>query len=94
VEAGQFCQAAVESARARMIPIPSANSGPLSIFGRRGGQMRLSRLDEFGQMRVNGVEATNLEIATARNLPAARRSRSHTDRSKYSPKECFLKGKR
>lgn len=73
----------------RGLPAPD---GPLFLL--RGDRPRLYRIDYYGQYRAEGVEATAFEMQIAGNLPRARQSRSHSDRSKYSPIECTRKGKR
>lgn len=72
--------------------LPSPNSGPLFVF--RDEPLRLYRVDLYGQFRAEGVEATAFEITMAPALLHARQPRSRTDRSKYSPQQCFAKGNR
>lgn len=67
--------------------LPSPNSGPLLR-----GARRVYRIDLYGQCRAEGVAFTLPELQSSGNFPLARQSRSHSDRSKYSPKT--LKGKR
>lgn len=76
-----------------------APEGPLVVIrpfgvGRAGAVLRAYRRDLYGQLRRDGVAFTAFDAMTAPALPRAKQCRRLTNRSRYSPRECFTRGNR